>query len=147
MKAIRPYGSRGNETVVLEEVPRPQIARGEALVRVYATAITPGEMEWYPTLHSPEGDRRSQQILSHEFSGVIEEVARGVTGLAKGDTVYGLNNWFVDGAAAEYCISTPAAIAPKPKSIDHLQAAVVPCQEKGRPGKIGAASLKLLTWR
>ena len=29
-------------------------------------------------------------------------------------------------AAAEYCITTPAEIAPKPTTIDHLQAAVVP---------------------
>jgi NADPH:quinone reductase-like Zn-dependent oxidoreductase len=37
-----------------------------------------------------------------------------------------LNNWFIDGAAAEYCITTPDGIAPKPESIDHLQAAVAP---------------------
>ena len=30
------------------------------------------------------------------------------------------------GAAAEYCLTTPAEIAPKPTSIDHLQAAAVP---------------------
>jgi NADPH:quinone reductase-like Zn-dependent oxidoreductase len=126
VKAIRLYGSRGSERVVLEEVPIPEIGAGEVLVRVHATAITPGELQWYPTLHTPKGDPRSQQILSHEFSGVIEEIAPGLKGLERGDAVYGLNNWFIDGAAAEYCISTPVEIAPKPRTIDHLQSAVVP---------------------
>jgi NADPH:quinone reductase-like Zn-dependent oxidoreductase len=126
MKAIRLYGSGGNETVVLEEIPVPEIKAGEVLVRVHATAVTPGEIEWYPTLHTPNGDPRSKQVLGHEFSGVIEEAAPGVTGLEKGDAVYGLNNWFIDGAAAEYCLTTPDGIAPKPESIDHLEAAVTP---------------------
>jgi NADPH:quinone reductase-like Zn-dependent oxidoreductase len=126
MKAIRLYGAFGSQRVVLEEIPRPQIGAGEVLVRVHATAVTPGEPEWYPTLHSQNGDPRSQAILSHEFSGVVAEIAPGVTGLAEGDAVYGLNSWFRDGAAAEYCVTTPSEMAPKPQTIDHLQTAVVP---------------------
>jgi NADPH:quinone reductase-like Zn-dependent oxidoreductase len=126
MKAFRLYGSRGSERVVLEEIPTPEIGAGQVLVRVHATAVTPGELEWYPTLHTPKGDPRSRQILSHEFSGVIEEVAPGITGLEKGDAVYGMNNWFMDGAAAEYCITTPTEIAPKPKTLDHAHTAAVP---------------------
>jgi NADPH:quinone reductase-like Zn-dependent oxidoreductase len=126
MKAIRLYGSRGSERVVLDEIPMPKLGAGEVLIRVHATAVTPGELQWYPTWHTPKGDPRLHPVPSHEFSGLIEEVAPGVTGSEKGDVVYGLNNWFIDGAAAEYCIATPAEMAPKPKTIDHLQAAVVP---------------------
>jgi NADPH:quinone reductase-like Zn-dependent oxidoreductase len=126
MKAIRLYGALGSQRVVLEDILRPQIGAGEVLVRVHATAVTPGELEWYPTLHTQSGEPRSQPILSHEFSGVIEEIAPEVTGLAKGDLVYGLNSWFRDGAAAEYCVTTPSEMAPKPQTIDHLQTAVVP---------------------
>jgi NADPH:quinone reductase-like Zn-dependent oxidoreductase len=126
LKAIRLYETLGNQRVVLEEVPRPQIGAGEVLVRVHATAVTPGEPGWYPTLHTQNGDPRSQAILSHEFSGVIEEIAPDVAALAEGDAVYGLNNWFTDGAAAEYCVTTPSEMAPKPQTIDHLQTAVTP---------------------
>jgi NADPH:quinone reductase-like Zn-dependent oxidoreductase len=49
-----------------------------------------------------------------------------VTGVKKGDPVYGLNSWFIDGAGAEYCITTPAEIAPKPTTIGHVEAAAVP---------------------
>jgi NADPH:quinone reductase-like Zn-dependent oxidoreductase len=126
MKAIRLYGSHGNETLSLDEIPMPKLSAGEVLIRVHATAVTQGEFEWYPTWHTAKGDPRLHPVPSHEFSGTIEEIAPDVKGLEKGDAVYGLNNWFIDGAAAEYCITTPAEIAPKPTTIDHLQAAVVP---------------------
>ena len=168
MKAIRLYGSRGSETVVLEEIPTPRIGAGEVLIRVHASAVTPGEMEWYPTLNTSKGDPRSRQILNHEFSGMIEEMAPGVTGLEKGDAVYGMNNWFSEGAAAEYCVTTPAEIAPKPKSIDHLHTAVVPISgltawqalfEHGRleagqkvlihggAGGVGSFAIQLASWK
>jgi NADPH:quinone reductase-like Zn-dependent oxidoreductase len=126
MKAIRLYGALGSQRVVLEDLPRPQFGAGEVLVRVQATAVTPGELEWYPTLHTRNGDPRPRPIPSHEFSGEVEEIAPGVTGLAEGDAVYGLNSWFNDGAAAEYCVATPSEMAPKPRTISHLQTAVVP---------------------
>ncbi|MGA8660039.1 MAG: NADP-dependent oxidoreductase [Chthoniobacterales bacterium] len=126
MKAIRLYGSRGSEGVVLDQIPVPEPGAGEVLIRVYATAVTQGEFEWYPTWHTPKDEPRSHPVPSHEFSGAIDEIAPDATGLKKGDPVYGLNNWFIDGAAAEYCITTPAEIAPKPTTIDHPQAAVVP---------------------
>jgi NADPH:quinone reductase-like Zn-dependent oxidoreductase len=63
MKAIRLYGAPGKQRVVLEEVPRTQIGAGEVLVRVHATAVTPGELEWHPTLHTENGAPRSKEIL------------------------------------------------------------------------------------
>jgi NADPH:quinone reductase-like Zn-dependent oxidoreductase len=126
MKAIRIYGSSGHATVSLDEVAVPKPGPGEVLIRVHATAVTTGELEWYPTWHTPEGAPRVHPVPGHEFSGVIEEVASNTEGLKKGDAVYGLNSWFSDGAAAEYCLTTPAEIAPKPETIDHVQAAVVP---------------------
>ena len=40
--------------------------------------------------------------------------------------MYGLNDWFADGAQAEYCVAPAAPLAPKPRSLDHAPAAVVP---------------------
>jgi NADPH:quinone reductase-like Zn-dependent oxidoreductase len=47
-------------------------------------------------------------------------------GVQTGDPVYGLNDWFMDGAQAEYCLTVPANTVPKPVTLDHTQAAVVP---------------------
>jgi NADPH:quinone reductase-like Zn-dependent oxidoreductase len=126
MRAIRINGSIGHATVSLEEVAVPKPAKGEALVRVYATAATPGELEWSTTWQTQKGAPRLQAIPGHEFSGVIEQVGPDTEGFEEGDAVYGLNGWFSDGAAAEFCLTTPAEIASKPATIDHVQAAVVP---------------------
>jgi NADPH:quinone reductase-like Zn-dependent oxidoreductase len=65
-------------------------------------------------------------ILGHEFSGVVAEVGRGVTAPARGEAVYGLNDWFRDGAEAEYCVARADEVAAKPRSVDHTHAAAVP---------------------
>jgi NADPH:quinone reductase-like Zn-dependent oxidoreductase len=40
--------------------------------------------------------------------------------------VYGMNDWFSDGAMAEYCITQPTSVAPKPLRLTHVEAASVP---------------------
>jgi NADPH:quinone reductase-like Zn-dependent oxidoreductase len=57
---------------------------------------------------------------------VVAGLGPAVTGLAEGDEVFGLNDWFADGAQAEYCVARPDDLAPKPRSIDHAQAAAAP---------------------
>jgi NADPH:quinone reductase-like Zn-dependent oxidoreductase len=59
-------------------------------------------------------------------SGVVESVAHGVTDVSTGDEVYALTSFCRDGAAAEYVAVHAADLAPKPKTIDHMQAAAVP---------------------
>ena len=97
------------------------------LVRVHAAAVTPTELVWVPTWTTPRGEpRRFPIILGHEFSGEVAAVGDGVTDVAVGNPVYGLNDWFGDGALAEYCVARAAEVAPKPRSVDHLAAAVTP---------------------
>ncbi len=127
MKAIYLNQVAGPEALGYGEIPRPQPALGEALVKVFATAVTPTELQWVPTWKERTGQPRPfPLILSHEFSGAVEALGPGVTGLEPGEEVYGMNDWFENGAQAEYCVAPAAALAPKPKSIDHAQAAVVP---------------------
>jgi len=126
MKAIRIHGSSGKATVSLDEIAIPEAGPGEVFIRVHATAVTPGELEWYPTWHTPKGEPRTYAVPCHEFSGVIEEIDPDIRGWNPGDAVYGLNDWFINGAAAEYCVAKSAEIAKKPTSIDHLHAASVP---------------------
>jgi len=49
-----------------------------------------------------------------------------VTGFTVGQEIYGFNDWFEDGAMAEFCVTAPANIAAKPKSLTHVEAASVP---------------------
>jgi NADPH:quinone reductase-like Zn-dependent oxidoreductase len=126
MRAIRIYGSSGQAKVSLDEVAVPKPTAGEILVRVHATAVTPGELEWSPTWQTQKGAPRVQATPGHEFSGVVEQLGPNTEEFKEGDAVYGLNSWFSEGAAAEFCLTTPAEIAQKPATINHVQAAVVP---------------------
>jgi NADPH:quinone reductase-like Zn-dependent oxidoreductase len=127
MKAIRLHQTGGSESLSYEEAPKPSPNDNQALVRVYATAITPTEFAWYPTFHTRDGGPRPFPIiLGHEFSGVVEAIGPACTGVQIGEAVYGLSDWFIDGAQADYCLTVPANVAPKPVVLEHAQAAAVP---------------------
>lgn len=169
MKAIRLHGRGGPEAFAYEEAPQPRPGEGEVLVRVHAAAVTPTELVWVPTWTTPTGEpRRFPIILGHEFSGEVAAVGDGVTDVAVGNPVYGLNDWFGDGALAEYCVARAAEVAPKPRSVDHLAAAVTPISAltawqgllgrarlaagdrvlvHGAAGGVGVFAVQLARWR
>jgi NADPH:quinone reductase-like Zn-dependent oxidoreductase len=101
--------------LVPAEIERSRAADGEAVVRVFAAGVTPTELDWYPTSHTKSGEPRSGAVPSHEFSGEVD-----------GEAVFGMNDWFADGALAEYCVTRPEWIAPKPRTLSHVEAATVP---------------------
>lgn len=127
MKAIRLHHVGGSESLLYDDAPNPLPKDNEVLVQVYATAITPTEFDWYPTFHTPEGTMRPFPIIpGHEFSGVVDAIGSDCKDMQVGASIYGLSNWFIDGAQAEYCVTVPANIAPKPVTLEHTQAAAVP---------------------
>ncbi|MGA7225339.1 MAG: NADP-dependent oxidoreductase [Candidatus Acidiferrales bacterium] len=107
-------------------LPQPQPEAGELLICVYAAAVTPTELLWSPTTRTKQGEQRTRAVPAHEFSGVIAAVGKGAGGFNVGDEIYGMNDWFADGAAAEYCLTQPQNIACKPRTLTHELAATVP---------------------
>ncbi len=126
MKAIRTHRKDGPEQLVYENAPKPTPQAGDALVRVYACAITPYELTWSATYTTRGGADRVPSIPGHELSGVVEAVAPDVTETKPGEAVYALTDFWRDGAAAEYVVVRAADLAPKPASLSHTQAAAVP---------------------
>lgn len=126
MKAMRVTDVSAHPPVAESEIPRPQAGPGEVLVRVRAAGVTPTELLWYPTTHQQDGAPRTGAVPCHEFSGEVVASSGAGTALAPGSPVYGMNDWFADGALAEYCITRPEWIAPKPRNLDHAAAASVP---------------------
>jgi NADPH:quinone reductase-like Zn-dependent oxidoreductase len=126
MKAVRTHSRSGPESLVYEEMPVPKISAGEALVKVHAAAITPTEFTWNSTFTTSDGKNRLPIVPSFEVSGTVHEVAADVRDLSVGDAVYGLLNFWRDGAAAEYAAVRAADMAPKPRAVDHTHAAAVP---------------------
>jgi NADPH:quinone reductase-like Zn-dependent oxidoreductase len=127
MKAIRLHFRAGPEALAFEDAPLPHPKSGELLVRVHAAAVTPTELEWSPTWTTETGGPRPFPIImGHEFSGEVVGCGPGVAGFEEGDLVFGMNDWFADGAQAEFCLARTEDISAKPRSIDHAQAAVTP---------------------
>ena len=127
MKAIRLHARGGPETLRFEDAPAPRPGPGEVLVRVRAAAVTPTELLWAPTWATRDGGPRPLPVIpGHEFSGEVAALGKGVTAVGVGEAVYGMNDWFGDGAQAEYCLARPADVARKPASVDHAHAAVTP---------------------
>jgi NADPH:quinone reductase-like Zn-dependent oxidoreductase len=169
MKAVYLERRAGVEGLVAGEIPRPSPKEGEVLVKVCATSVMPSELEWFTTFTLPFGEPRPFPIvLSHEFSGVVASVGPKITGFSVGDEVFGLNDWFINGAQAEYCIAKATALARKPNSLYHVQSAVVALSalaawqglfervklERGQrvlihgaAGSVGSFAVQLARWR
>jgi NADPH:quinone reductase-like Zn-dependent oxidoreductase len=126
MKAIRLHGRGGPERLVYEDVPPPHPGQGEVLVRVYATGVIANELRWDETYKTKAGSKRVLPIPGRDLSGVVEEVGPGTPPLAKGSQVYAMMDYGRDGAEAEFTIALPSELAPKPRTLDYVQAAAVP---------------------
>ncbi|MCB1487906.1 MAG: NAD(P)-dependent alcohol dehydrogenase [Bauldia sp.] len=126
------YGSP--DVIAVTDVARPEVSDNQVLVEVRAATVTtadwrmrasafPGIM-WLPGrlmvgLFAPK-----KQVLGAEFSGRVAAVGEKVARFRVGDEVFGFAG---DGAHAEYlAIDENAAIALKPRSLSHEEAAAVP---------------------
>ncbi len=127
MKAIRLHARGGPEAFAYEEAPQPRPREGEVLVRVHAAGVIRTELSWGPTWTTQAGGPRPLPVIpGHEFSGEVAAQGAGVRDVAAGDLVYGLNDWYRDGAWAEYCVARAADVARKPAGVDHVHAAATP---------------------
>jgi NADPH:quinone reductase-like Zn-dependent oxidoreductase len=118
MTAVRLTSPRGVDGLTIDQVEIPKAGSGDALVRVHAAAITRDELEW-PVDRLPA-------IPSYELSGVIAALGPNISGLGVGDAVWALTSFDRDGAAAEYAVVPASFLAPKPRTLGHLQSATIP---------------------
>ena len=124
MKAIRVHAYGGAEQLRLEVAPQPRVESGKVLVRIHAASVNPIDFKL------ASGNMRQIMPISFpwipggDFSGIVEEVGPGVTGLAKGDAVYGDASG--GGAYAEFYAGPASMIAPKPRRLSDIEAASVP---------------------
>src|SRR5215469_12421310 len=102
MKAVRMQGYGGPEVLKYEDVPRPEAAAGDVLVKVHATAVNP--VDWKIRAGHMRGflEFPIPLTLGWDFSGVIEQIGPGVTGWKAGDEVYARPDLRREGAYAEY---------------------------------------------
>jgi NADPH:quinone reductase-like Zn-dependent oxidoreductase len=122
----------GFASLRLCELPRPEPGTGEALVRVYATALNFASMmkasgrPLFVRIAAGGMLRPRHPIPGGEFSGRIEALGEGTEGWKPGDAVYGDTYATGYGASAEFLSAPTRAFAAKPSNLTFAEAAAVP---------------------
>ncbi len=90
MKAVvlREYG--GPDKLSYEDVADPKVGEGEVLVRVAATSVNPIDYKLRSGSYKAFMPLEFPAILGNDFSGIVREVGKGVSGFAPGDKVMGV---------------------------------------------------------
>jgi NADPH:quinone reductase-like Zn-dependent oxidoreductase len=123
MKAARVLRFGPPNVITHEDMPQPQPAAGQLLVRVKAAGVG----HWDALIR--EGKVRLQPlplILGSELAGTVAAIGADVSGFNLGDEVYGATNEQFSGAYAEYALASARRIAPKPKTLSFIEAASAP---------------------
>ena len=126
MKVMHYTGYGSPDRLLPGNIPAPEPAAGQLLVRVLATAINP--IDW--KLH----DGQLRMIAPRKFPSVpgfdlVGEVVRGVGAscpFKPGDKILSLLSPSLPGAAAEFCLAEAAHCVLLPEEISDLEAAGLP---------------------
>src|SRR5678816_3993480 len=116
----------GTAGMKLVERPEPQPSINDVVVQVYASGFVNTELSW-PSTWTDRLDRdRTPSIPGHELAGVVTALGYGATGLSVGQRVFGLTDWYRDGALAEYTAVEARNLAPLPGDVDFTVGASLP---------------------
>ena len=124
MKAARVLQFGPPSVIENDDLPRPEPAAGQLLVRVKAAGVGP----WDALIREGKSgiEETLPLILGSELSGIVDSVGAGVSGFRQGDEVYGATNEQFTGGYAEYALPLAKMMAQKPKTLNFIQAASAP---------------------
>jgi NADPH:quinone reductase-like Zn-dependent oxidoreductase len=112
--------------VVIQNVPRPTAAAGQALIRIHYAAVNPADWQ-HPadSLHPAPGAQlpAGPSIPGYDGSGVIDSVGPGVTRFKPGEAVIVWSR--ARGTYAQFVAVPVNTLALKPDSLSFAQAAGV----------------------
>jgi len=122
MKAIRIHQYGGPEVLAQVEMQCPTPGPDEVLIKVRAASVNPLDWKMRAGLVKEIFPLTFPATLGRDVSGTVEEAGDNATQFKRGDEVYAL----VSGGYAEYVVAKETAVAKKPRTLDHVQAAAVP---------------------
>jgi NADPH:quinone reductase-like Zn-dependent oxidoreductase len=116
----------GTAGMKLVECPKPQAAINDVVVEIHASGFVHTEMNWPSAWTDRLDNDRTPTIPGHEVAGVVTAIGYGTTGLAIGQRVFGLADWYRDGSLAEYIAIEARNLAPLPGDVDFTVGASLP---------------------
>jgi NADPH:quinone reductase-like Zn-dependent oxidoreductase len=124
MRAIRQQVLGGPDVLELTDLPRPEPAPTEVLVRVAAAGVNP--VDW-KTRASGGCLGAPPFTVGWDIAGVVEEIGIGVTRFAVGDRVFGMPCFPHEAAAyAEFVAARSRQLVRIPDSLSDIEAAAIP---------------------
>jgi len=122
--ALDSFGKPGS----VRELPIPEPAEGQVLVRVRAAGVNPFDAVVAQGHVRDMMEHRFPLVPGVDAAGVVEALGDGVDGLAVGDEVFGAvgKPYLGEGTYAETTTMSAGAIRRKPTPLDFAQAAAVP---------------------
>jgi NADPH:quinone reductase-like Zn-dependent oxidoreductase len=128
MKAIVQDTYGPADVLELREIERPEVGENDVLVRVRAAGSGPDV--WHIMTGQPYmaraalGFRRPKvRVRGWDVAGTVEAVGASVTDFRPGDAVMGVAE---GGSFAEYALTSPDKLVPKPANLSFEQAAALP---------------------
>ena len=114
----------------LQEVPTPQIAPNEVLVRVRASSVNPVDNAIVSGMLKDMVEHEFPIVLGRDFAGVVEQAGPDVSGISEGDEVFGfipgMSPAVHDGSWAELIAVPEPIVARKPEGVDIASAGAAP---------------------
>jgi NADPH:quinone reductase len=109
------------------EVPRPEPAAGELLVRIRASGVNPLDAKIRAGM-AEHARQPLPAILGLDLAGTVAAVGEGVTNFRVGDDVYGMTGGVGghQGSLAEYAAVDARLVARKPRNLTMREAASLP---------------------
>lgn len=121
IKAVRIHSFGGPEALSFDDMLPPEPGPNEVLVRVHAAGVNP--VDW-KVREGQLGPLPLPRTLGCDLSGVVEALGPGVTDFFVGQSVFGHSSY--GGAFAELVAVPVSGLAPKPPSVDDIEAAATP---------------------
>src|SRR5580658_2062940 len=119
-KAVKFDKYGGLDVLHVEELPLPAPGQGEALVKVKAAGINPGESSIREGLMAKRWPATFPSGQGSDFAGIIEKLGPGVSNLAVGDEVIGFTN--NRASQAEYVLADTKHLIRRPAHVPWEQA-------------------------
>lgn len=129
MRVVEVTAAGGPEVLKVAERPDPVAGDGEVVVAVRAATVNPTDLG-ARMRRGPRATPDPPFVLGWDFAGEVASVGDGVSGVAPGDRVVGMVQWYDAGGAvgayAEQIAADAEWVVPLPDAVDFETAATIP---------------------
>jgi NADPH:quinone reductase-like Zn-dependent oxidoreductase len=126
MKAVVVQKYGGPEVLKVENIPLPEPKEGEVRIRVMAAGVNPVDAAVRSGMFAKFFKTKLPLVPGCDVAGMVEKTGPNVKSLKEGDSVFACLKVDRGGGYAEYAVAKENQVAPKPKSLNYIEAAAVP---------------------